>query len=265
MENNVFKGSIFGGFNRQDVMNYIEKASRESTELLQESQLKIEDLEKQLQEAQERCQSLQSELEAANAAAAQSEEALKATQVSLAETQTALENAQSLNHAEEEELRALRDTIAALQPEVEEFHTLKSGIASVELDARHRAESSVAEAKAQAGAILRKAQADAEALLSSARAKAEKTTAEATAAATATRQKADQHALMTRQQLAALLRTCQEQYDGLLEQYKSAALQAATSLQKAQESVTTLPAVFDKLDDGIQKLGNSLKSNPRKE
>ncbi len=47
MENNTFKGSIFGGFNRQDVMNYIEKASRESGELLQQNQEQIAALEQE--------------------------------------------------------------------------------------------------------------------------------------------------------------------------------------------------------------------------
>ena len=41
MENNTFKGSLFGGFRRQDVMDYIEKASRESAELLQSQEERI--------------------------------------------------------------------------------------------------------------------------------------------------------------------------------------------------------------------------------
>ena len=62
MENNVFKGSLFGGFNRQDVMNYIEKASRESAQMLQENQERISALEKQLQEAQAECAALREQL-----------------------------------------------------------------------------------------------------------------------------------------------------------------------------------------------------------
>ena len=31
MENNTFKGSLFGGFNREDVIDYIKKTSAEST------------------------------------------------------------------------------------------------------------------------------------------------------------------------------------------------------------------------------------------
>ena len=45
MENNTFKGSLFGGFNRQDVMNYIEKASKESAQLLEENAARIAALE----------------------------------------------------------------------------------------------------------------------------------------------------------------------------------------------------------------------------
>ena len=34
MENNSFKSNVFGGFNRQDVINYIEKSAKESRELI---------------------------------------------------------------------------------------------------------------------------------------------------------------------------------------------------------------------------------------
>ena len=34
MENTTFKNSLFGGFNRQDVIDYIESASRKSSETI---------------------------------------------------------------------------------------------------------------------------------------------------------------------------------------------------------------------------------------
>ena len=63
--------------------------------------------------------------------------------------------------------------------------------------------------------------------------------------------------MLTRQQLSALLNNCQNQYERLLEGYKAAALQAAASLQKAQEQMAQLPTVFSKIEGGVQKLSES--------
>ena len=94
-------------------------------------------------------------------------------------------------------------------------------------------------------------------MLHEAKSQAEKTRSEANTAAAATRQRADQHAVLTRQQLNALLSSCKTQYEALLENYKAAAMQAATGLQKAQENLARLPGTLDKIGDGLAKLSES--------
>ena len=261
MENNTFKGSLFGGFRRQDVMDYIEKASRESAELLQSQEERIHALEKELQELRSQRDQLQDSLKDATASYQATQDELDAAQASYADINEALTTAQQFSRRDADEIRELKAKIDALQPEVEEYHHLKNNIAEVELDARHRAETMTAEAKARAEALLSQARSKADALTADAKAKAEKTLSEANISAAAVRQKADQHALLTRQQLNAILNSCQNQYHALLDSYKSSALQAATALQKAQESMTQLPAAFDKISEGLQKLSTKEKKD----
>ena len=174
MENNTFKGSIFGGFNRQDVMNYIEKASRESGELLQQNQEQIAALEQENTQLRDQCEQLRVSLQdtVASLSAAQAER--DAAQASCASAGEALENAQRSNRQYTEEINTLQATVAALQPEVDKFHTLQKNIADVEVEAKHRADTLVAEARASAEEILRKARTQADAVLSAAKADAEK-------------------------------------------------------------------------------------------
>lgn len=254
MENNTFKGSIFGGFNRQDVMNYIEKASRESGELLQQSQDQIAALEQENAQLRTQCEQLRVSLQdtAASLSAAQAER--DAAQASCASADEALETARCSSRQYADEVKTLHETVAALQPEVDKFHTLQKNIADVEVEAKHRADTIVAEAKANSEEILRKARVQADAVLSAAKAEAEKIRAEANSSAAAIRQKADQHAMLSRQQLNALLNSSQAQYQTLLETYRSSALQAAAALQKAQEQVTQMPSVFDKISAGMKAL-----------
>ena len=50
MENNTFKGSLFGGFNREDVIDYIRKTSAESTARIESLEGDIDKLCAQEQE-----------------------------------------------------------------------------------------------------------------------------------------------------------------------------------------------------------------------
>ena len=305
MENNTFKGSLFGGFNRQDVINYIEKASKESAALLDESTTKISALEEELDTLRKQYTALQEEFKTASADSQAKYEdeisALNADTQTITDTlnttknelaseqehsaalQSKLDAAIAKNQQCQKELLELMEKIELLQPEVDEYHKLKNNIVDIEVEGRQRADSAIAEAtaqvdtmvkkaqaeadaviekaKTQAEEILRKANADASALASGAKEQAEKTINEANQNAAAIRQKAEQHAVLTRQQLNALLTNTQNQYSTLIDSYKNAALQAATALQKAQENMTQLPNVFDKINNGITKLteGNQKK------
>lgn len=257
MENNTFKGSIFGGFNRQDVMNYIEKSSRESAALLEENAERIRALEEELQQLRQKHGSLQAQSEETAAALAEARVSLASEQAACADLRSTLERTQAENSENAAALAQARAQIEALQREVDEYHQLKKNIAEVEVDAKHRSDALIAQANATADEIRKKAEEESAALLHDADERAKKALSDANLSAAATRQKAEQHAMLKRQQIAALLANCQSQYAAIMDSYRSSALQAATSIQKAQEAMTQLPAVFEKIGTGLNKLSET--------
>ena len=62
MENNTFKGSLFGGFNREDVIDYIKKTSAESTARIESLEGDIDKLCAQEQELRTQVSTLQRNL-----------------------------------------------------------------------------------------------------------------------------------------------------------------------------------------------------------
>ena len=61
MENNTFKGSLFGGFNREDVIDYIKKTSAESTARIESLEGDIDKLCAQEQELRTQVSTLRGE------------------------------------------------------------------------------------------------------------------------------------------------------------------------------------------------------------
>lgn len=264
MENNTFKGSIFGGFNRQDVMEYIEKSSRESSAMLEENAAQIQALEAEVQQLRRENEALLQERDALTAALHKTKEslavandALRAEQESAAQMRNLLELSQVESEQNATALAKAAEAAAALQSEVDEYHKHKKNIAEVELEAKHRADEVLAQAKMTGEGIRQKAKNDSAALLRDADERARKITEEATQSAAAIRQKAEQQAMLKRQQMNAMLSGCQKQYEALMGEYKSSALQAATSIQRAQEAMTQLPDVFEKFDTGLARLCES--------
>lgn len=140
MENNTFKGTLFGGFNREDVIDYITKTSADSTARIEALEADIDrlctqeqDLRTQLTASQAECAALQEELRLAQAA----RDAAQQTLGSLNDELTAL-------RAEVETLRrenaALRTEAETLRPLSEQYCTIKDHLAGIELDAHQRAE-----------------------------------------------------------------------------------------------------------------------------
>ena len=139
----TFRNAAFGGFNRQDVMDYIANAARESGE-------KIASLERErdaLQGKAARKEQLEEELRLATETSASLEASLAA--VSAERDALKTQTQQLKNQAE-----ALKD----LEAQAQEYSSLKQHIAEIELDAHKRADQILQEAQAQADAIVREAE-----------------------------------------------------------------------------------------------------------
>lgn len=115
MENNFFKGALFGGFRREDVIAYIEKTATENRELI-------------------------AGLEQRNGKLAEENETLRGD----------LDAAASERDRLSEERDSLRAEIEALQSQIEGVHSLKIRVADLELAAQRRAEDYEAETRRRA-------------------------------------------------------------------------------------------------------------------
>ena len=141
---NQFRSAAFGGFNRQDVINYLERTAqehtREMTDLrvqLEQVQQEAEQLRGQLAQAQEQEQQVRGELERNTA----DRESAREQSDLLAQTQ--------------EELTRLRGQIARLEPDAAAYAAIKERTAGIELEAHRRAQAIVDEAQAQAEQLRR--------------------------------------------------------------------------------------------------------------
>ncbi len=134
MDNELqFRTAALGGFNKQDVINYLERSSREHGE-------KVQTLQRSLAEAQEVQSSLEEQLSGCKAALAEAQEKGAKLGEELAEKIEQLELAQRKAEAQEAQLTALRMEVERLTPAAEAYAGLKDRAAGIELEAYGRAQ-----------------------------------------------------------------------------------------------------------------------------
>ncbi|MGM9537820.1 MAG: hypothetical protein ACI3VN_05765 [Candidatus Onthomonas sp.] len=178
-QKNQFRTAGFGGFHRQDVLDYIERTAKEQAEKQAEltrsleaaqnttrvQAAKITYLELQLDKARQ-------DLDEANAARESAELEKDTLAQQLAQV---LEDGQSVEQ--------LKQQLEDAKRQAEGYLQLKSDYAEIELDARQRASSQLSQAKSQAEEITAQAQTERDAQLSQARKEAADTIAQAQAQA----------------------------------------------------------------------------------
>ena len=140
-----FRGVTFGGFNRQDVLNYVEQVFAEHNQ-------QIWDLKNELKQAEETCAQQAAALAEAETRAMRSAEENSRLSAELAEAQKT-NSGQTAELAEaRSELDALRQKVAELEPGAEAYARIKDRAASLELEAHMRAQAILDEAQAHAKA-----------------------------------------------------------------------------------------------------------------
>ena len=140
MENNTFKASLFGGFNREDVIDYITKASAESSARIAALEGDVDKLCAQERELRTQMASLREENERLRPElqAAQAEHDAQHTE--LEQANAALTALRAEAEALRAENAALRTEADSLRPLAAQYATVKEHIAGIELDAHQRAE-----------------------------------------------------------------------------------------------------------------------------
>lgn len=150
-----FRSATFGGFNRQDVLNYLEKSARDEAKRQEELAAKA----KQASQEAERCRTALSEekakldsLTADNAALRRELEQVKAELAAQREENS--KKAAQLTGLEGE-LAAVRGKLSALEPDAMAYAAVKDRTAGVELEAHRRAKEIQAQAEEQAQELRR--------------------------------------------------------------------------------------------------------------
>ena len=150
-----FRSAALGGFNRQDVLDYLEKTSAENAQRQQELQQKLEAAE----EERGRLAARTGEQEEQMAILQRERDSL---QQQLEQVKQALAAGQDREEAQERELAglrrerdALKTRVEALEPEAAAYEAVKERTAGVELEAHCRAQKIVDQADGQARELRR--------------------------------------------------------------------------------------------------------------
>ena len=191
MENNTFKGSLFGGFNREDVIDYIKKTSAESTARIESLEGDIDKLCAQEQELRTQVSTLRGEND---------RDTLRAALDAANDELTALRAEAEALRAENASLRAENDK---LRPMAEQYSTIKEHLAGIELDAHQRAE---------------------------------------------------EYERGVHERLAALIGDCRAHCDSVLSTLGNTCINVTGELRRAENSISSLPAAFNALRAGLEKL-----------
>ena len=137
-----FRGVTFGGFHRQDVLNYLSKRESEAEEAKEALRKQMEELlhseaqeqhgraemEAALREQQEKCSQTRADMESLQAEVAQHNEALAAAQA---------------------EVLRLQEMVTEMEPKAVAYDLLKERAAVIELDAHERAQITLKRAQAE--------------------------------------------------------------------------------------------------------------------
>ena len=173
---NTFKSSVFGGFNRDDVIRYIEKTALESKQQIESLEQESDglcrenaDLRAKLAEAERERDQLAETSAAASDAQAALKKGLTAAQETITELRAKLEDttrkadyaqkeherlreAQKAEH--EREMQKVLSELSELRAQAEEYGRVKAHIADIELSARERADALDAATRARLQAYI---------------------------------------------------------------------------------------------------------------
>jgi len=141
---NQFRSAAFGGFNRQDVMDYLERSVKEHNQALEQVNTQLTQTRSEADQLREQLAQVREEVRQAK------EELERAT----ADRQSAQEQAQMVNELriQNDQLRRQAD---GAQADAEAYAAIKERTAGIELEAHRRAQSIVDQAQVQADQMRR--------------------------------------------------------------------------------------------------------------
>lgn len=238
MDNHIFRGAL-NGFNRQDVIAYIEKSQKEASERASALEGQIEDLRRTCAETEQALSASVQERETLTEQLAEQTELYHQIKRDLESECAEKASVRSELCACREELRsardeadALKDRLQGMENEVASAHQEKERVAQLELEARQRADAVLDEARHQAEEILAQARAEAENTVNKALAEAED----------------------IRKRMECRVEHTAKEYNDLFTSFETVAAHVASELRKMDVMAAQLPINFNHLKDGLAEV-----------
>jgi len=147
---NQFRSVAFGGFNRHDVMEYLERTAGEYAQSLQNLQGQLFKTEQERDELAARLDEAQAEMEETAEQAAESAQALEQERQARKKAEEQVQALQSRADTLEAERQRLQEEADRLRPDAEAYAAVKERSAGIELDAHRRAQGVLDQADEQA-------------------------------------------------------------------------------------------------------------------
>ena len=154
-----FRGAAFGGFNRQDVLTYLENTAREAAQQREALEQQLEQQRQAAESALRQIEEQSHQLQQANQRLQEEKDALSGqleqTNVALSTSRTERSQLSDRLAQLENSLAQAQTRIAALEPDAEAYAALKERTAGVELEAHRRAQTVQEQAEEQARQLRR--------------------------------------------------------------------------------------------------------------
>ncbi|MCC8130026.1 MAG: hypothetical protein LIO51_08870 [Clostridiales bacterium] len=235
-QNNSFRTAGFGGFHRQDVLDYIERTAKEHNQETERLTAQLEAARGDAQAAEAELSSLRQQLETANARAEALEEENKSLQTQL------------------EPLLAEGRSAQELRDQAEGYRQLKDDFASIELEARRRASSLLESAKAEADAILAQARAKESEILAQANARAESVQEQARQQAERTVAQASDEAEHIRAERRQLMARTRRDFVTASDDLKNSVTGALREVDALRQDLSSLSRTFEENAQAVEEL-----------
>ncbi len=162
MTDHQFRNAMFGGFNRQDVLDYLTGYAEKNNQELASQRERSEELEKDLERSRAECVQLKDQLEQTAKERDEFKHQAEQLTIEIARVSTAdqskaaeLESKRAELDQVKAELVQLRELVEKISPDAEAYAAIKDRTAGMELEAHRRAQSVEARAKIMAGDLQR--------------------------------------------------------------------------------------------------------------
>lgn len=252
MEQNMqFRNAGFGGFNRQDVLHYIEETTKEYNQRAEElraqceaAQAEVDELRQSLSESKSQEKNLQNRVEEL-----------------LQEKDALLTRVKKLEPLQAQ-VTLLHSRVEALTPDAEAYAGLRSQISDIELEARQRAGEILAQAKQKAEEITASAQSQADALRDQTQTAAEEQLAQARAQAEDIVTQANQSAAAVTTDAQHKVKAEQERVQDLRSKTQSAlaetgavvrsiVVNSVAEIERIKDALMSLKATYSQVQDDL--------------